>query len=111
MMRQGLVRIVLAVVGLSIPTAEAQVASTQATQLPSIPAQITAPSGGIEINLLRSLAANPATAVYSFSTERRGVKVALRGRVGTKFAHDAAIQTAIALGVPVIDDIVIDTLA
>ncbi len=64
-----------------------------------------------EINLLRSLQANPVTAPYAFATQRRGTKVALRARVGTKVIHDTAIQTAIALGVPVIDDIVIDTLA
>lgn len=63
------------------------------------------------MSLLRSLQYNPATASYAFSTERRDGKVALRGRVGTKLAHDAAIQTALSLGVPVVDDLVIDTLA
>jgi len=68
---------------------------------------LTAP----EVGLLRSLAANPVTAPYGFSTEVRGRQVALRGRVGTKQIHDVAIQTAIALGVPVVDDLVIDTAA
>jgi osmotically-inducible protein OsmY len=92
-------------------SALAQTASVPTTQV-TIPSTGTGvPVAGIEINLLRSLQANPATSLYTFATERRGSKIALRGRVGTKQAHDAAIQTAIALGVPVIDDLVIDTLA
>jgi BON domain len=97
--------------GLSGPSF-AQLVSTPSSQLttpsttPGFPT-----SGGIEVTLLRSLQNNPSTSIYAFSTERRGSKIALRGRVGTKLAHDAAIQTAIALGVPVIDDVVIDTLA
>lgn len=65
--------------------------------------------GGMELTLLRSLRANPLTAPYSFSTEPRAGKVVLRGRVGTKQIHDVAIRTAIALGVPVADELLIDT--
>jgi len=51
------------------------------------------------------------TTPYGFSTQRRGAKVALEAPSGPSRFTDTAIQTAIALGVPVIDDIVIDTLA
>jgi hypothetical protein len=104
--------IILSVGGLGWSgSTSAQTASTPTTHV-TIPSTTTGfPAGGLEISLLRSLQANPATSIYVFSTERRGTKIALRGRVGTKQAHDAAIQTALALGVPVIDDLVIDTLA
>ncbi len=89
---------------------------------PETRAQVTSPAAqvqaggvarpsGIEVALLRSLQANPITAPYPFATEIRGRQVVLRGRVGTKQTHDVAIQTAIALGVPVVDDLVIDTAA
>ena len=85
--------------------------ATTSAQAPASGRAVTTSPSGLELGLLRSLQANPATAPYGFSTERRGSKIALRGRVGTKQIHDVAIQTAIALGVPVIDDLVIDTLA
>jgi osmotically-inducible protein OsmY len=93
--------------------ASAQPAPSTSTRLTSLQDQSRAilPTGGVEIALLRSLQANPATSIYAFQVERRGSKYSLRGRVGTKLAHDAAIQTALALNVPVIDDLVIDTLA
>jgi osmotically-inducible protein OsmY len=59
--------------------------------------------------LLQALATNPVTAPYRFSTSARNGKLALSARVGTKAVHDAAIQTAIALGYTVDDQIVIDT--
>ncbi len=65
----------------------------------------------LEVNLLRSLQANPVTAPYGFATEPQGRKIILHGRVGTKQVHDVAIQTAIGLGVPVVDALVIDTAA
>ena len=109
------VGIVLSIVGPGLLSL-AGPAFAQPTASPSTQVTVGPPSGGmlagrVEINLLRSLQANPATAPYAFSAERRGSKVALRGRVGTKLVHDSAIQTAIALGVPVLDEIVIDTLA
>ncbi len=112
MIRHRTIGIILSVGGLGWSgSTSAQVVSTPSPQV-TVPSTTTGfASGGIEISLLRSLQANPATSIYAFSTERRGSKIALRGRVGTKLAHDAAIQTAIALGVPVIDDLVIDTLA
>ena len=61
-----------------------------------------------ELGLLHALQANPLTAPYRFATEPRGNKIALVGRVGSKRVHDAAIQIAIAQGVPVYDALVID---
>ena len=63
----------------------------------------------VEIRLLQALRTNPATAPYPFSTEPRGSKILLRGRVGAKIVHDVAIRMAIDLGVPVEDAITIDT--
>ena len=116
MIRHRTVGFILSIGGLGMAgststTTFAQPVYPPSTQLPSIPTRAGMPSGGLEVTLLRSLAANPSTSIYAFSTERRGSKIALRGRVGTKSAHDAAIQTALALHVPVIDDLVIDTLA
>ena len=91
--------------------ASAQLLVPPSAQSPPASTAPAGPSTSLEVALLRSLQANPVTASYGFSTERRGARIALRGRVGTKQVHDAAIRTAIALGVPVIDDLVIDTLA
>jgi len=63
----------------------------------------------VEIRLLQALRANLATAAYPFSTEPRGSKILLRGRVGARITHDVAIRMAIDLGVPVEDGITIDT--
>jgi hypothetical protein len=53
--------------------------------------------------------ANPITAPYRISTSMAGNQVALAGRVGTKRVHDVAIQTAIAAGYPIRDNLTIDT--
>lgn len=117
MNRQRAVGLVLSIGGLgwsswALPQASAQLLDTPSTQsaAPST-TSTTLQANGADVALLRALQANPATSIYAFATERRGSKIALKGRVGTKLAHDAAIQTAIAMGVPVIDDLVIDTLA
>jgi BON domain len=114
MIRHQSICIVLSLggLGLALPGPSfAQVLAPASPQAPASGQTVTLPVSGLELSLLRSLQANPITAPYGFSTERRGAKIALRGRVGTKQIHDVAIQTAIALGVPVIDDLVIDTLA
>ncbi len=98
--------------GLMVPGGtSAQLLLPATTPAPSSQKAPATPTNSLEITLLRTLQANPITAPYGFSTERRGAKIALHGRVGTKQVHDEAIRTAIALGVPVIDDLVIDTLA
>jgi hypothetical protein len=53
--------------------------------------------------------ANPVTAPYRFAVTPKGRRYILSGRVGTKQVHDVAIQTALALGVAVVDDLTIDT--
>lgn len=97
-------------VGEAARPAGAQVAASgqAASASPSGQAAARAPSQA-EARLLQALQANPATAPYPFSTEPRGSKVLLRGRVGAKIVHDVAIRMAIDLGVPVEDGIVIDT--
>lgn len=59
--------------------------------------------------LLKALQANPVTAPYRFMIAGGGRQWVLSGRVGTKQAHDVAIRTAIAMGIPVRDDLTIDT--
>ena len=105
MSRQRMLWLALPFLGLaSPPKTQAQVAA------PSPQAKTARPSEA-ESSLIRALGANPVTAPYRFATELRGKQVALKGRVGTKQVHDLAIQTAIGLGVAVVDDLVIDTAA
>lgn len=61
--------------------------------------------------LLRALAANPVTAGYGFGVSTKGGRVVLSGRVGTKAVYDAAVRTAIDLGIPFDDRLTIDTAA
>jgi hypothetical protein len=120
MIRHRSACLLLSIIGLSSLAAfraEAQYLTNPSPQrptptLPSVtPTTQTYTLSSLELSLLKSLQANPSTTAYQFATQRRGSKIALRARVGTKLIHDVAIQTAIALGVPVIDEIVIDTLA
>jgi hypothetical protein len=60
--------------------------------------------------LIQALAADPLTAPYLFEVQKAaGGRFILRGRVSTRAVHDAAIRNALALGVPVVDELVIDT--
>lgn len=59
--------------------------------------------------LLGALKRDPITAPYTFTVKNRDGRLTLSGRVGTKSIHDQAIGTAIQLGVPVVDALVIDT--
>lgn len=61
--------------------------------------------------LLRALAANPVTAGYAFNVNTKDGRVVLSGRVGTKAVYDAAVRTAIGLGIPFVDRLTIDTAA
>jgi osmotically-inducible protein OsmY len=56
-----------------------------------------------------ALRSNPLTAPYAISTTWQKGAVVLGGRVGTKQVHDAAVRMAIDLGVPIRDNLVIDT--
>ena len=56
-----------------------------------------------------ALRSNPITAGYPITTAWQKGSVVLAGRVGTKAVHDAAVRTAIDLGVPFRDNLVIDT--
>jgi osmotically-inducible protein OsmY len=59
--------------------------------------------------LAEALAANPITAPYRLATADRAGRVVLAGRVGSKQVHDVAVRTAIAMNIPVSDQLVIDT--
>jgi len=118
MSRHRMLRIGIAVVGLGLAAPGGSGAQTQGMARPS--GQAPRPTAqqstgrvpnGLEVALLRSLQANPFTAPYGFATELQGRQIVLRGRVGTKQIHDVAIRTAIALGVPIVDGLVIDTAA
>ncbi len=67
-------------------------------------------SSRAELTVLKALMSNPSTAPYRIVTSMRGGRVVLSGRVGTKQAHDAAVQLGIATGYPIQDDLVIDTV-
>ena len=69
----------------------------------------TASPKPIEATIASALAADLTTAPYSFLVERKDGRVHLKGRVGSRIVHDAAIRIAIASGLPVADDLVIDT--
>lgn len=60
--------------------------------------------------LARTLQSNPITAPYRIRISVDKGNVVLSGKVGTKRVHDEVVRTAIALGIPVRDDLVIDTL-
>jgi osmotically-inducible protein OsmY len=62
-----------------------------------------------ELIVIRALRAHPLTAPYPYTTSLRNGDVVLSGRVGTKQAHDLAVRLALASGVPIRDDLVIDT--
>ena len=73
------------------------------------PAGVAADPSRAELTILKALMANPITAPYRIVTSTRNGRVVLSGPVGTKAVHDAAVQTGIATGYPIQDDLVIDT--
>ena len=73
------------------------------------PAGVPADPSHAELTILKALMANPITAPFRIVTSTRNGRVVLSGRVGTKAVHDAAVQTGIATGYPIQDDLVIDT--
>jgi hypothetical protein len=74
------------------------------------PDQPQAPSGRTPATALaEALAANPITAPYRLATYDQNRKVVVAGRVGDSRIHDVAVRTAIAMGIPITDQIVIDT--
>ena len=72
-------------------------------------AETQVPADRPDLQVAGALRANPATAPYAIRTSWRDRSVVLSGRVGTKQVHDVAVRTAIAVGYPVKDDLVIDT--
>jgi hypothetical protein len=92
----------LTVATITTPVANAQRLATQARQ----------PAGPTlaEQAVADALAANPTIAPYQLATsmDRQG-RVVVSGRVGSKGIYDVVIRTLIALGVPFVDRLVIDT--
>jgi BON domain len=84
-------------------------ARAQDVPRPAAPAPQSNEVPRIELLVLRALRAHPQTAPYPIMTSWRKGAVVLSGRVGTKAVHDVAVQLAIASGLPVRDDLVIDT--
>ncbi len=101
--------------GLGWGTLAAPAARAQVLNSPTPPPSIAAPSTQLPRRpataLAEALAANPITAPYRLSVLDQGRKVVLAGRVGDSRVHDVAVRTAIAMGVPITDQIVIDTAA
>lgn len=67
------------------------------------------PADRPDLQVAGAIRANPLTAPYGIRTSWRDGAVVLSGTVGTKQVHDMAVRTAIAVGYPVKDDLIIDT--
>ena len=67
------------------------------------------PADRPDLQVAGAIRANPYTAPYAIRSSWKDGAVVLSGRVGTKEIHDLAVRTAIAIGYPVKDDLVIDT--
>ncbi|HEY2159630.1 MAG TPA: BON domain-containing protein, partial [Isosphaeraceae bacterium] len=78
---------------------------------PSIAAPSTQSVSSRATALTQALAANPITAPYRLAVFDQGRQVVLAGRVGDSRVHAVAVRTAIAMGIPISDQIVIDTAA
>jgi osmotically-inducible protein OsmY len=85
--------------------ANAQTPPTKTARAPVVKADSPSPDQVV----LGAIRANPVTAPYPISATWQKNKVILAGRVGTKQVHDVAVRTAIAVGYPFRDDLVIDT--
>ncbi len=87
-----------------VAPADDQRGSPQGSQPQADPAGVRA--AAIVLNAIR---ANPLTAPYPIRASWSNGTVVLAGRVGTTQIHDLAVRTAIDLGYPVRDDLIIDT--
>ena len=101
----------LAALGVATPAADAQLLyPSPPGPGPGTVATPQAPKRS-DVALAEALAANPITAPYRFTFGTSGRKVVLGGRVGDSRVHDVAVRTAIAMGIPISDQLVIDTAA
>jgi osmotically-inducible protein OsmY len=98
-----------AITGPSVTTAGEPWAPGGTTRQAQAQAQGQSTARDPALTILQALQANPLTAPYRFIVKPAGRQYALAGRVGSRLAHDAAIQTVITLGYPVRDDLTIDT--
>jgi osmotically-inducible protein OsmY len=63
----------------------------------------------VETSIAETLNVDPLTSAYRLRIESKAGKVVLKGRVGSKAAHDRVVRTAIAFGSPISDELIIDT--
>ena len=59
--------------------------------------------------ILQAMRDNPITAPYRFAVKAVGRQYAISGSVGSRQVHDAAVRTLLMLGIPIRDDLTIDT--
>ena len=97
------------VLGLAFP-ALGQLPPPATRPAPPASAPPLADANRAEQAILQALGSNAATAPYKFSVQPKNGRYVLSGRVGTKQIHDMAIRIAPDTGVPITDQIVIDTL-
>ncbi len=84
--------------------AQAQTAVAQTTTTPQ-----TTVVRRVDATIAQALLANPVTAPYRLTVGVNNGRVTLQGRVGSKAAHDVAVRTTIPFGLPISDQLVIDT--
>lgn len=96
--------VVVAQALVSVPAARGQQGYPFGSRMPS-----AARSDQPDAVVLSAIRANPLTAPYAITAAWRNGTVVLAGRVGTSVIHDMAVRTAIDLGYPVRDDLIIDT--
>jgi hypothetical protein len=87
--------------GTNAPAQDAPATAKTATIAPDV--------GRPEAVVLNALRSHPVTAPYPISASWRKGALVLSGVVGTKQVHDVAVLLAIDSGVPVRDNLVIDT--
>jgi osmotically-inducible protein OsmY len=86
----------------------AQLLNPRVTEPSPAPMAQTPPR--IDAAVAEALRSNPITAPYRIGVELKGKTIVLRGRVGSKQVHDAAVRTVIASGAPISDELIIDTV-
>ncbi len=59
--------------------------------------------------ILQAMRENPITAPYRFTVKPVGRQYAISGSVGSGMVHEAAVRTLLGLGIPIRDDLTIDT--
>jgi osmotically-inducible protein OsmY len=87
---------------LSRPAAPAQVG-------PRVATPVAPDASRPEVAVLTAIRSHPLTAPYPISAAWRNGTIVLSGVVGTKQVHDIAVRIAIEAGLPLRDNLIIDT--